>query len=390
MEEKKEMSLAQARDRIDQIDRKLVSLFRERMDVMADVAAVKKKEGKPVLDLQREREKLLSVDEMAGPIYGSYARTLYSTVMSLARANQHRLLDGDGQTKKAFEAAVASTDSMFPERATVACQGVEGAFSQHAADKLFALPQITYYSNFSDVFNAVANGTCRYGVLPLENSTSGSVEAVFEQMTRQTNGPFYIVRSVRLKVDHNLMGIPGSSLDHVRLILSHEQALSQCGAYLRNKFPGVELRACTNTAEAARIVAAEKDPGVLALASSDSASQYGLKILEADVQDNANNYTRFICISRKLEVYPGSGKTSIVLVAEHRPGSLSRVLARFEALQINLTKLESRPVPGHDFEFMFYFDLDCPMYAPRLTQLFNELEQDQQVFRYLGTYTEIL
>ena len=377
------------RKEIDGIDRELVELLVKRMQVTEGIAEWKREQNRPIYDAKREKELLNRVEAMGGDTYGSYIRTLYESLTSLSRTNQHRLLDGTGKTAGQIEKALAHTPQLFPERATVACQGVEGAYSQHAAEKLFVNPDIRYMHSFEDVFDAVTSGECRYGVLPLENSTSGSVRQVYDVMIRDESRPVYIVRSLRLKVDHSLLLKKNAELSDVREILSHEQALSQSEGYLKKRFPHVKITACPNTAIAAQR-AAESDGSVAALASSDCATEYGLRIAESDVQDNKNNYTRFICISNTLEIYPGAQKSSMVLVTEHRPGSLSRVLTRFNAFQINLTKLESRPIPGHDFEFMFYFDFECPVYSARLGKFFTETEQNCNYFRYLGTYSEML
>ena len=389
MDKDKGLDLEALRGEIDGIDRELVDLLVKRLQVTEEVAKWKKEQNRPVYDAKREKELLNRVESLGGETYGSYIRTLYESLTSLSRTNQHRVLGGSGRTAGQIAQALTQTPQLFPEKAAVACQGVEGAYSQHAAEKLFINPDIRYKRSFEDVFASVMSGECRYGVLPLENSTSGSVRQVYDIMIRDESCPVYIVRSLRLKVDHCLLVKKDAELSGIREILSHEQALSQSDGYLKKRFPHVTITACPNTAVAAQTVA-ESDGSVAALASPDCAAEYGLRIAESDVQDNKNNYTRFICISKTLEIYPGAQKSSMVLVTEHRPGSLSRVLNRFNAYQINLTKLESRPIPGHDFEFMFYFDFECPVYSARLGKFFTETEQNCTYFRYLGTYSEML
>ena len=377
------------REQIDRIDEQLVDLFTKRMQIASEIAKLKKVSGIPVLDAKRERELLSRIEKLSGPDFGTYSKSLYETIMALSRSYQHKLFDGKGVTAGLVESALADTPLLFPESAKVACQGVEGAYSQHAAEKLFANPEITFYPSFEGVYDAVEKGTCLYGVLPLENSTTGSVRDVYDLLCRKSGDPLFIVRSLRLRVEHSLLIKKDASVKDVRKIISHDQALSQSANFLKNTFPDAIIDRSANTAIAAQTVAAS-DGTVAALASPDCASQYGLKIAMSDVQDNKNNYTRFICISKKLEIYPGAQKTSIVLTTAHKPGSLSRVLSRINAWGINLSKLESRPIPGHDFEFMFYFDLDCPVYSPRLGPFLTEMEQNSEQFRYLGTYTEML
>ena len=243
-----------------------------------------------------------------------------------------------------------------------------------------------FLSSFEAVFSAVEKGLCRYGVVPLENSTAGSVNSVYDLMMQRH---FSIVRSVRLKVDHNLLANPGAKLSDIREIYSHEQAIAQCQGFLQS-LPGVRVIPCENTAVAAKRVAESGRSDIAAISSRACAPLYGLKCLQEAVQDKGNNYTRFICISKKLEIYPGADRTSLMATLPHKPGALYKLLSRFYALGINLDKLESRPIPERDFEFMFYFDLDVPVYSPQFLQLMCELGSVCESFAYLGSYSEVI
>ena len=235
------------------------------------------------------------------------------------------------------------------------------------------------------MFSAIESGLCRYGVIPLENSTAGSVNAVYDLMQQHN---FSIVRSARLKVDHCLLARKGAKLSDIREIRTHEQAVGQCSEFLHKL--GVKVVRCENTAIAAKEVAESGRTDIAALASRSCAALYGLDVLQESVQDQGNNYTRFICISRDLEIYPGADRTSLMMVLRHRPGSLAQVLSRFYARGINLNKLESRPIPQRDFEFMFYFDLDVPVYSPQFMQLMGELDDLSESCFYLGSYSEVI
>ena len=380
------MDLTQCREKIDELDRQLVALFAERMETAAQVAAYKKEHGLPVLDAARERQKLRAVGELAPEAFRDDTETLYRLIFELSRSYQHRLLYAPPARVEEIRKALDGTPQLFPARAAIACQGVEGAYSQLACERLFRTPDIFYFSNFEAVFAAVDKGLCRYGVVPLENSTAGSVNAVYDLMMRYH---FSIVRSVRLKVDHCLLARQGAALPGIREIYSHEQAIGQCGRFLQS-LPDVRVVRCANTAEAARLVAESGRKDVAALTSRSCAALYGLDTLAESVQDQGGNFTRFICISKGLEIYPGADRTSLMMTLPHKPGSLARVLSRFYAMGVNLNKLESRPLPERNFEFMFYFDLEAPVYEPRFLQLMGELDELSENCFYLGSYSEVI
>lgn len=380
------MELKDYREKLDCIDDEIVKLFTKRMEIAAQIAQYKKENGLPVLDVRREREKMLEVAEKSKSELKDYTLSLYSLIFELSRSSQNRLLGVDTELTGQIRNAIENTPKLFPSDAIVACQGVEGAYSQLACDKLFKLPNIFYFSSFDAVFSAIEKGLCRYGVIPLENSTAGSVNKVYDLMMKHN---FRIVRSIRLKVDHNLLVKPGTRLEDIREIYSHEQAISQCAGYLQ-KFKDVKIIPCENTAVAAKMVAESDRKDVAALSSRPCMKLYGLECLEESVQDMGNNYTRFICISKDLEIYPGADRTSLMMVVSHQPGSLYKVLSRFYALGINLNKLESRPIPERNFEFMFYFDLDTSVYSPEFIQLMGELQSLSEEFVYLGSYSEVI
>ncbi|MEA4823392.1 MAG: prephenate dehydratase domain-containing protein [Clostridiaceae bacterium] len=380
------MDLQEYRTKIDGIDREIVRLFSERMQTASEIAAYKKEHNLPVYDGAREHALLAKVSELAGENLESYTRVLFSTLMNLSRSYQIKTVCPTSALSRRVADAVENTPRLFPEKAIVACQGVEGAYSQAACEKIFTAPSILYMNTFDAVFRAVNAGLCRYGILPLENSTAGSVNQVYDLMSKYH---FYIVRSVRCRISHCLLARPGVSLDNVREVYSHEQALNQCAAFFA-EHKNIRPVACENTAVAAKTVAESDRSDIAAISSSSCAELYGLKSLSRDIQDNGGNDTRFICISKTLEVYPGADKTSVKLILPHRPGSLYHILARFYALGINISKLESRPIPGRDFEFMFYFDADASVYSPALTALLCELEAETEDFEYLGSYSEVV
>ncbi len=380
------MELKELRQEIDKIDDSLVELFRARMEVAAKIADCKKEEGIPILVPAREREKLQDVAQKAGPEMANYTRVLYSMLFELSRSYQSKRSGSVSPLYDAITRSIEQTPKLFPQAPMVACQGVEGAYSQIACEKIFKNPFIFYFKNFEAVFNAIDQGMCQYGILPIENSTAGSVKKVYDLMIQHN---FSIVRTFRLKVDHNLLVNPGTSLSDIKEIYSHEQAISQCGDFLQS-LTGVNVIPVANTALAAEMVAQSGRKDVAALSSRACAELYGLECLASSVQDKGNNRTRFICISKNLEIYPGSDKTSIMMILNHKPGALYKVLARLYTLGINVTKLESRPIPDREFEFMFYFDLETSIYSEEFVQLMCELDELCEEFKYLGSYTEVV
>ena len=380
------MDLQDYRKEIDAIDDEMVRLFSKRMDVAARIADYKKAENLPIFVPAREREKLTDVAQKAGPEMANYTRVLYSMLFELSRSYQSKRTSQLTHQYHSILSSIENTPKLFPQTPMVACQGVEGAFSQIACEKIFKSPVILYFKNFEAVFSAIDKGLCQYGILPIENSTAGSVKKVYDLMISHN---FSIVRTFRMKVDHNLLAKKGTKLSDIREIYSHEQAINQCSEFLQS-LEGVTVVPVANTAVASEMVANSGRNDVAALSSRACAELYGLTCLKSSVQDNDNNHTRFICISKNLEIYPGADKTSIMMVLPHKPGALYKVMARLYTLGINVTKLESRPIPNREFEFMFYFDLETSIYSEEFVQLICELDEFCEEFKYLGSYSEVV
>lgn len=378
------MDIKEIRAKIDAIDTKMVDLYKQRMEAVNEVSEYKRANKLPVYDSERERNLLNRVGEQAGSEYEGGVRAMFQTVMESSRAYQHHKANTQSTLSQKMDAAVDSTDKLFPPKAMVACQGVEGAYSQIACEKLFRAPSIMYCRNFESVFAAIESGLCRYGVLPLENTVAGSVNSVYDQMIAHN---FYIVRSTRIKVDHVLLAKLGVKLEDIKEVYSHEQAINQCSRFLA-AHKDIHVNVCSNTAAAAKQVSESDRNDIAAISSANCAALYGLSSLVSGIQNDGNNHTRFICISKKLEIYPGANRTSMMMVLPNKPGSLYHVLGRFYARGIDLAKLESRPIPGHDFEFMFYFDINASIYAPDLKDLIAELDTELDQFKYLGSYLE--
>lgn len=381
------MELSEIRNEIDRIDSSLCENFVKRMDIATEVAKAKMEMGKQIYDPARERDKLHAIVDAVPARYQDQMVSLFSLLMSMSKAEQGRYIaqvTGDSRADRT-RATYIPAGTPFPTKATVACQGVEGAYSQIAACRLFQVPSISFFSSFEGVFKAVDEGFCEFGVLPIENSTAGSVNAVYDLLGRYG---FSIVRSLRLKVDHNLLAKHGASIENITEVISHEQALQQSARFLDDL--KAQTKVVENTAKAAETVSESDRMDLACLSSRDCAALYDLDVLASDVQDSDNNYTRFVVISKEPRIYPGATKSSLMLNLRSQPGALFRVLERFYALDINLVKLESRPIPGRDNEFTFYFDLDCPAGSETLDLLLDSLDDTCASFTFFGSYTEVL
>lgn len=379
-----ELDLKKIREEINGIDDEIAELFEKRMVLARDVAEYKRKNDMAVYDRRREREIINRVSGNVSEELSSYSKILYATMFQLSRSYQFKQLMPTSDFVLNMQKAIEQTPKIFPQTAKVACQGVEGAYSQSACDRLFNSAEIHYFKTWEDVCNSVEKGECRYGVLPLENSTAGTVNAVYDLLGKYK---FYIVRSIKLKIYHSLLAKRGTKLEDVKEIVSHEQAIQQCSKFINSL--NVKVTVYDNTAAAAEYVAKSGRNDIAAIGSPDCADLYNLVGIKDDIMNTDNNYTRFICVSKNLEIYPGAHRTSVVFKVPHRPGALYDVLSKFRALDININKLESRPIPGRDFEFKFYFDMDVSVYRPELADLINELDNELESFDYLGSYTEI-
>ena len=378
------MSLEKYRGELDKIDTQMLELFQQRMKVVKDIAEYKKQNNASVLDKSRERRILMRIYNEARDNMGKPSVALFRTIIEQSKAYQRELMPGNGKIAKKIADTLASTPERFPEAATVACMGVEGAYAQIACDRMFKVANIMYFRNFAGVFQAVQEGLCDYGLLPIDNTTSGTVDSVYDNMKKFN---FHIVRSLRQQISHVLLVPEGVKFEDIKEIYSHEQAFKQCGKFLKN-LKDVQLTVSDSTATGAQIVAQSGRRDVAAIGARECASLYGLTALPENIQDTDYNYTRFICISRKPEIYPGANKISLFVVLPNKSGTLHNVISKFAALDLNLTKLESRPTPGREFEYSFYLDFDAQVITPGIPQLFDELESEAEEIVFLGNYSE--
>ena len=378
------MELSEIREKIDAVDDQLLDLFLERMHLSEEVAAYKNEHHLPILNKERERAILAKVTEKSGE-KERYAYHLFSTLFELARSRQAELIDAPTKVGAQIKAALADINAVFPQTGLVACQGVEGANSQVACDRLLPRGNIVYVKTFQAVVSAVESGLCKFGVLPIENSSNGSVRAVYELLQDHN---LSIVRSTRLCIRHELLALPGVKMSDITEIYSHEQAIGQCSKFL-NGLNGVRVIPCDNTAMAAKMVAERGDRHAAAISSHPCAALYGLETVNDEIQDSDNNYTRFICVTKDPVIYAGANRISLIIACDNKPGALYEILSKLAALGINMTKLESCPVTGRNFEFIFFLELEASVQEPGVLAMLEELERSCAGFHFLGNYAEI-
>ena len=378
------MELSEIRTKIDAVDDQLLSLFLERMALSEEVAAYKNEHHLPILNKQREREILAKVTERAGD-KERYAYHLYSTLFELARSRQAELVSAPTHVAERISASLAAGGEVFPQTGLVACQGVEGANSQVACDRLLPRGNIMYVKSFQAVAAAVESGLCKFGVLPIENSSNGSVRAVYQLLQEHD---LSIVRSARLCIRHELLALPGVRPEDITEIYSHEQAIGQCSKFLGG-LKDVKVIPCGNTAAAAKMVAESGSRTAAAISSHPCAALYGLEGINSNIQDSDNNYTRFICVTKKPVIYAGANRISLIIAFENKPGALYDILSKLAALDINMTKLESCPVAGSDFEFIFFIELEASVKDPSVLAMLEEMERSCAQFQFLGSYAEV-
>ena len=367
--------LSYERQEIDRIDRQLLPLFLERMGCVERVGKLKGEIGAPVRNAQREQEIIDRVTRQAGEL-GRSAAAFYRAIMAISRDREHNLISGDSPLRDLERTAARKLKSPL---GGVVCPGVRGAYSHMAAERLFPGEEISFVPEFREVFQRVSGGSL--GVAPVENSAAGSVSAVYDLILEYR---FFIVGAVDIRVEHCLAAAaPGP----VTRVMSHPQALAQCSEFIAGQ--GVEAQEYSNTAAAAKAVAGSREPGVGVICSEDAANRYGLTVLERGIQNVRNNTTRFVAVSREPVLPKDASKISLCFSLPHTTGSLHSVLRRFAGLGLNLTKIESRPIPGRSFEYDFYLDFTGSIHDPDTLDLICALNAELPRFSFLGNYSEL-
>ena len=376
------MNLDELRQKLNEIDANILELFLKRMDVVQDVAKVKAKTGYPTFDKTREDEKIATLRKLCKNKSAEYVQPLFNSIFEISRDFQAK--NNDTDLSSLYSKATFANE--WPKSSVIAVPGVRGSFSEYAANLMFTPSSTEYCGSFEGVFNNVASGNVQYGVLPIENSTAGSVVKVYNLLNAHD---FKIVKSIKCKINHNLAAKNGVNIKNIREIISHEQALWQCEQYIKNIGQNIKVTIAENTATAAKIVSECNRDDIAAICSKNCAELYNLKILDKNIQDEQHNYTRFICISKRFEIYKNANRISILLTLPHAEGTLLQVLKRLYAKNINVLKLESRPKPGSEFEFMFYIDIEADVLNEDAQNALAQIAAESESFRLLGCYEEI-
>ncbi len=377
------MSLKPIRDEIDNIDNQIIELFKQRMNCSKKVAEYKLENGMQIFNAEREMQILDAVEEKAG-IYGGSARQLYSTIMEISRALQHDML-GSGEK---IRNEILSADKNIPfasDRVQVACFGVPGTYAHQATLKVFPNCTPHFYPSFQDVFSAIQNGEAEFGVVPIENSSAGSVTDVYDLMLKYR---FHIAAAADISVNHVLAVNKGTAISDITKVYSHQQALSQCSDFFR-AHSNITPEKYISTAASAKMLSETGDKTSAAICSEEAAETYGLEIILRGFQNNPNNTTRFIVISKKLYIEENADKISLCFSLPHITGSLYSTLCRFAVHGLNLTKLESRPKFGTSFEYLFYLDFTGNTSDKDTLNLLSALSDELAEFSFLGNYREI-
>lgn len=369
------MDLNELRQQINSLDKDIIDIFCERMDLCRQVAAYKKENGLPVFQSARENEIFERVYNMAPEGMGSCTQVLFKNIIDISKHLQYRtIFDEKPNIYEKFQ---------IPENVTVACQGTEGANAETAAKQIFGADcRPSYRSTFAEVFEAVQNGETQFGIIPVQNSTAGSVVQAYDLMGKYN---FYINKTTVVEITNCLAVRPGTKLSDVKDVYSHPQALAQCSDFLTKN--GMNAIPYGNTATAAQMVSESSEP-IAAICSEPCAELYGLEILKDHISDYVPNYTRFICISKELMLPEDADCISVMLKLPHEEGTLYRLLSKFVICGMNLQKLESRPIRNGSFEVMFYLDFNGNILDRNVCALLSDLAENLEYFKFLGNYSE--
>lgn len=374
-------TLEELREQLDEIDEQMVSLYQRRMDICKEVGEYKVTTGRKVFDKVREREKLAAVSgKVEDPFYKKGIRELYEQLMSMSRKLQYQLLTKKGALGRL---PFIGVDRLDAEDARIVFQGTEGAYSQAAMEKYFGKDiNSVHVQTFRDAMEAIEEGSADFAVLPIENSSAGAVSEVYDLLVEFEN---YIVGEVILPIHHTLAGLPGTRLEEIERVYSHPQALMQCAKFL-DEYRDWQQISVANTAVAAKKVLEDQVKTKAAICSAYAAEYYGLEVLVDEINYSESNSTRFIVVTNQKIFLKEAQKISICFELSHESGSLYHLLSHFIYNDLNMTKIESRPVEGRNWEYRFFVDFDGNMADGAVKNAIRGLREEAVNLKILGNY----
>ena len=374
-------TLEELRVRLDEIDDQIVNLYEQRMEICAHVGEYKIQTGKKVLDRQREKEKLENVaGKASNPFNKKGVTELYEQLMSMSRKLQYEQLVQAGALGRL---PFIQVDSLDADQARVVFPGTEGAYSEAAMKRYFGENCNSFYvRTFREAMEAIEDGAADFAVLPIENSTAGAVDEMYDLLVEFEN---YIVGETVIPIRHTLSGLPGASLKDVKTVYSKGVALMQATHFLDAHSSWQRINVA-NTAIAAKKVVEDQDPSQAAVCSAYAAKVHGLQVLVDNINDNEHNSTRFIVVNNQKIFLKHATKISICLEVSHESGSLYRVLSHFIYNDLNMTKIESRPIEGRDWEYRFFIDFEGNMADGAVKNAIRGLREECRNLRILGNY----
>ena len=374
-------SLEELRNELDRIDPQIIQLYEERMSVCEEVGEIKIEEGRKAFDRNREQQKLAQVTrEAKDPFYKKGLTELFEQLMSQSRKLQYQLLTKKGALGRLPFIGVEELDW---KNSRVVFQGTDGAYSQAAMHKFFSKDVNSFHvQTFRDAMEAIEEGSADFAVLPIENSSAGMVSEMYDLLEEFEN---YIVGEVILPINHYLVGTENTTLESIERVYSHPQALMQCSKFLDRHGSWQQIGAA-NTAVAAKKILNENDPTQAAICSEHAAEIYGLKILEEKINHNHNNSTRFIVVTNQKIFLKKAQKISICFEVAHESGSLYHLLSHFIYNDLNMTKIESRPIEGKTWEYRFFVDFEGNMGDAAVKNAIRGLREESKSLKILGNY----
>lgn len=375
------MDLTELRERIDAIDAQIAGLFEQRMDICGQVAEYKISVGKNVFDKSREAEKLAKIRALAHNEFNGFCLVeLFEQIMSMSRKLQYRLLMESGRLEAL---PFIGVDRLERSKARVVFQGAEGAYSQAAMMRFFGDSVDSFHVDaFRDAMDAIEEGSADFAVLPIENSTAGIVSEIYDLLVEFEN---YIVGEQIIRIEHCLLGVPGAKQEQIRTVYSHPQSLMQSARYL-NAHENWRQISMQNNAFAARRVIEDGDMSQAAIASEQAAKIYGLDILERGVNQADNNSTRFIIVTNQKIFLKNASKVSLCLEVSHESGSLYRILSHFIYNNLNMCKIESRPIEERNWEYRFFIDFEGNLADGAVKNALRGLREEARSMKILGNY----